>query len=1021
VYYVGVASGGVWKTTNSGITFTPVFDNEGSYSIGTVVLDPRNPNTVWVGTGENNSQRSVGYGDGIYRSDDGGRTWRNLGLKNSEHIGRIAIDPRDSRIVYAAAQGPLWGPGGDRGLYKSTDGGATWKQILKISDDTGVTDVALDPSNPDVVLAAAWQRRRHFYSLVNGGPESALYKSTDGGGTFRKVSGGLPAAPLGRIGFTFSPAQPSLVYARVEGENRGGGVYRSTDSGESWTKQNSFEGLPMYYGQIIADPKDPNTIFLGDTIMQISEDGGKTLRALGDRKRHVDTHTVWIDPQDTNYLMVGCDGGVYESFDKGRLWQFKSNLPVTQFYDVAVDNSKPFYYVYGGTQDNASLGGPSRTKSNAGILNSDWFVTVFGDGFQSRVDPEDPNTVYAEWQYGGLVRYDRKTGEHIGIKPVEAKGEAPYRWNWDAPLLISPHAHQRLYFGANFLFRSDDRGNSWRKVSPDLTRALDRDKLPVFGKIQNADAIAKHFSTAFYSNLSVIAESPKKEGLLYVGSDDGLIQVSENGGAWRKIDKINGIPSDSYVRRIVPSQHDENVVYAAFDNHQNSDFKPYLVKSTDKGVTWTPIQADLPERGSVYALAEDPVNPQLLFAGTEFGLFFTIDGGQKWIRLRGGLPTIAVRDIAIQKRENDLVIATFGRGFYVLDDYSALRDVKPALLEQESHLFKPRPGLLYMEMMPYGIRGVGFQGESFYTAENPPYGVTLTYYLKDSYKSLKQQRQDAQKEADRKKEAGPLPTREQLVAEADEEEPSVFLQITDSQNRVVRRIRGSNAKGMQRATWNLRVPPPALEGGRRGASADDDPFSEPPSGHFAAPGTYKAQLFKRVRGVSTALGAPQSFEVVADQQLPPATFEFRSRLDRLRRALTGASEAATSARTRLATAKRALEDSTADAKLQDEASALETRVQAILRKLRGNEVLARRQEIEAPSISDRLGQISGELGRTLQPPTKTHEDSFRIAQEELTQELAKLRTLIETDIKRLEREMEAAGVAHTPGRIPEIR
>jgi photosystem II stability/assembly factor-like uncharacterized protein len=618
IFYVGVASGGVWKTTNAGISFSPVFENEGSYSVGVVTLDPKNPNTVWIGTGENNSQRSVGYGDGVYRSDDGGKSWNNVGLKTSEHIGRIAIDPRDSNVVYVAAQGPLWGPGGERGLYKTTDGGKAWKQILKISDDTGVTDVAFDPANPEVLLAAAWQRRRHFYTLVDGGPESALYKSNDAGATWRKVKSGLPSDELGRIGFVFSSAQAGLVYARVEATARGGGVYRSTDSGESWTKQNPFEGLPMYYNQIYADPRDPNRIYLDDTFMRVSDDAGKTIRSLGERRKHVDSHVIWIDPDDTDFIMVGCDGGLYESHDRGKVWRFFANLPVTQFYDVAIDNAKPFSYVYGGTQDNASVGGPTRTKSTAGILSSDWFITVFGDGFTSKVDPEDPNTVYAEWQEGGLVRYDKRTGEHIGIKPQEGKGDAGYRWNWDSPLMVSPHSHTRIYFGANKLFRSDNRGDSWKAVSPDLTRALDRNKLPVFGKIQNADAIAKNGSTAFYSNISAVAESPRKEGLLYVGTDDGLVQVSDNGGgAWRKVDTFADVPQGVYVRRIVPSQYAETTVYVALDNHQNSDFKPYLLKSADKGATWTSIVGDLPARGTVYGLAEDPVNQNLLFAGTE--------------------------------------------------------------------------------------------------------------------------------------------------------------------------------------------------------------------------------------------------------------------------------------------------------------------------------------------------------------------------------------------------------------------
>jgi len=1021
-YYVAVASGGVWKTTNAGTTFTPIFDNEGSYSIATVVMDPRNPNVVWVGTGENNSQRSVGYGDGVYKSEDGGRTWRNMGLKTSEHIGRIAIDPRDSNVVYVASQGPLWGPGGERGLYKTTDGGKTWKQIHKVSDDTGITDIQIDPSNPDVLLAAAWQRRRHFYTLVNGGPESAMYKSTDAGATWRKLTGrGLPASELGRIGLGTSPAQAGLVYARIESNAENAGMYRSLDFGESWQKMSNYIGQPMYWGQVIPDPRNPNRIYLDDVQLRVSDDGGRTNRPVGERRKHVDNHAVWIDPDNTDYLLVGSDGGIYESWDGGRLWHFKANLPITQFYDIAVDNSKPFYYVYGGTQDNATWGGPSRTKSTAGIINTDWFVTVFGDGFQVRIDPEDPNTVYSEYQNGGLVRYDRKTSEAIGIRPIEGKGEAPYRWNWDSPLLISPHSHTRIYYGSQFLFRSDDRGNSWRKVSPDLTRAVDRDKLPVYGRILGVDAIAKHQSTAQYSNLSVIAESPKKEGLLYTGSDDGIVQVSENGGAaWRKVESFPGVPAGAYVRRIAPSQHAEGTVYVAVDNHQNSDFKPYLLKSADKGVTWTSVAGDLPERGSVYAFVEDHVNPNLLFCGTEFAAYFTLDGGKKWVRIRGGMPTIAVRDLAIQKRENDLVIGTFGRGIYVVDNYSALREVTPAMLEQESVLFKPRNELLYIEAVPFGTRGPGMLGESFYNASNPPFGVSFTYYLKDSYKSLKQKRQ----EAERGKKDLTVPDRQALLAEADEEAPSVFVAITDAQNRTVRRINASNAKGLQRVTWDLRTSSPTLGPPRApGAGDDDDTSGGPgaPSGHLVMPGTYKATLYKRVSGVTMQLGSAQTFDVQTEAPLAKETIDFHTRMDRIRRVMAGAMEAANTAKQRTAAARRAIADSPADLKLRDEATALDTRATQILRKLRGNEVLASRYIEETPSIQDRIQTINGELRRSLSPPTKTQEDSLKIASEELQVELGRIRTLLETDLKKLEREMEAAGVAHTPGRIPELK
>ncbi len=447
VFYVGAASSGVWKTVNGGASFQPVFDSQGSFSIGWIALDERRPNVVWVGTGERNSQRSVAYGDGIYKSEDGGRSWTNVGLKNSEHIGRVVISPKDSDTVYVAAQGPLWAPGGDRGLYKTTDGGKTWTQALKISEHTGVSDVVLDPRNPDVIVATAYQRRRHFFTMINGGPESAIHRSTDGGKTWKKVNTGLPDEELGRIGLAISPVNPDIIYANVEAANAKGGIYRSSDNGVTWEKRSDYNQGSMYYGDIFADPVNVDRVYIPDVLFQVSDDGGKTLRSLGQRNMHVDNHIIWVDPKNTNHLLVGNDGGLYRSFDRAATWIFFENLPLTQFYDVDVDNAAPFYNVYGGTQDNFSLGGPSRSRSEHGILNQDWFVTQGGDGFVSRVDPEDPNTVYAELQHGVIVRYDKRTGERIGIQPQEDKGGVPLRWNWDAPFIISPHSHTRLYIG----------------------------------------------------------------------------------------------------------------------------------------------------------------------------------------------------------------------------------------------------------------------------------------------------------------------------------------------------------------------------------------------------------------------------------------------------------------------------------------------------------------------------------------------------------------------------------------------
>jgi photosystem II stability/assembly factor-like uncharacterized protein len=1023
-YFVGVASGGVWKTINAGTTWTPVFDNEASYSIGAIVLDPKNPLVVWVGTGENNSQRSVSYGNGVYKSEDGGRTWKNVGLKSSEHIGRIAIDPKDSNIVYVASQGPLWGPGGERGLFKTTDGGKTWKNILNISENTGVTDVVIDPNDPNTIYCASYQRRRHMFTLINGGPESAIYKSTDAGATWNKLRTGLPTVELGRVGLAISPVDSNVIYATVEAADRKGGIFRSSDRGSSWERRNEFDSTAMYYARVVADPKEVDRIYVMNVFLMVSDDGGRTLRRLGEKSKHVDNHDIWIDPDDTDHYLVGCDGGVYESFDRGVNWDFKANLPVPQFYDITTDNAKPFYNIYGGTQDNYSFGGPSRTRSASGIINADWFVTQGGDGFRSQVDPEDPNTVYASLQHGVIVRFDKRTGERLGIQPQPARNDDPMRWNWDTPFIISPHLHTRIYMASDKLYRSDDRGDSWQVISGQLSRDLDRDKLPVMGKVWGIDAVAKNASTAFFGNASAVAESQKKDGLLYVGTDDGLVNITEDGGKnWRRIEKFPGVADMAYVSRIITSNHDADTAYVSFDNHQNADFKPYLLKTTDAGRTWVSLAGNLPKNGPVLAIAEDHVNPSLLFAGTEFGLFFTIDGGQKWIQLKGGLPTIAVRDLNIQKRENDLVVGTFGRGIYVLDNYAPLRSIKPELLRQEAAVFPVKDALMYIQSQPLGGRGKSFQGESFFTAENPAFGATVTWYLKEALKTRKEKRQEAEKEAERKRAPVGWPTREQLRAEEEEEAPAMVVTITDSGDRVVRRLTGPITGGLQRLTWDLRYPAANLSAP---PAPDADPDFEPPSGPLVMPGSYKAQVAKRVDGVVTPLGPPQEFQVVVDGQENmsvsdrTALVEFQQKANRLQRAASGATQAANALKPRLAAIKRAIaETPSLPARLYDDATALDKRTNEILRALNGDTAARQRNMNTPPSINDRVGYVVGAQRMSTSRPTQTQQNQYAAAAQDFEGVLGQLRQLIEVDLSRLEKQLEAAGAPWTPGRIPE--
>lgn len=1021
-YFAAVASGGVWKTTNAGVTWTPVFDNEGSYSIGCVTLDPKNPSVVWVGTGENNSQRSVGYGDGVYKSLDGGRSWQNVGLKASEHIAKIVIDPRDSDTIYVAAQGPLWGPGGDRGLYKTTDGGKTWNKLLNISENTGVGDFVIDPRNPDHIIAASYQRRRHVYTIINGGPESAIHRTTDGGKTWTKARGGLPGGDLGRIGLAASPSDPDTVYAIVEAGEKQGGIFRTTDRGVTWEKRNPFDQQGQYYSHLVVDPVNRDRVYVMNVNILVSDDGAKTLGNLGGRWKHVDNHEIWIDPKDPKYYLVGCDGGIYESFDRGENWQFKSNLPVTQFYDLTVEQTDtPFYKIYGGTQDNNTLGGPGRTMSGLGPSNQDWHVIVGGDGFQCQVDPKDPNVVYAEFQYGGLVRFNWRTGQRVSIQPKPGAGEPSLRWNWDSPLLISPHKNTRIYFCANRVFRSEDRGDSWTPVSGDLSRQLDRDKLPVFGKIMPPEAVFKHGSTSLFGNITAFAESPKKEGLLYVGTDDGLIQVTGDGGKnWSKIEKFTGVPDMTYVARIFASQHDSATVYAAFDNHKNADFAPYMLKSIDAGQTWISIAGDLPPRGNVLAFVEDHLDRNLLFCGTEFGLYFTLDGGVKWNRLKNGMPTIAVRDLVIQRSMNDLVVATFGRGFYVLDDISPLREAAADNLARPATIFSIRDSFQYPLRDQYWGRGKASLGETFYAAENPPYGTTITYHLKEALPTRKAKRKEAAKAPNAE-----YPSLDRLRAEAEEEEPAILFTIADSEGNAIRTMSGPTGAGLHRVNWDLRLPGASI--GRPAANVDadeDSPFRQS-GGPQVVPGKYLIGMSKRIDGVATHLAGPVPFQVkyVGPQAMPAEDLkeltEFQKQVIRLQRDLSAATGTAADLTTRLEQVKQALDQTpSAPPEARERARKLIADHRITTRALTGDSFLQSRNENAPASIAERVGEAVGATRQLTDRVTGTQREQFKIAREELSQVAAKLRQTVERDLKEMEQMLDKLGAPWTPGRLP---
>lgn len=1023
-YYVASSSGGVWKTTNAGTTFTPVFDNQGSYSIGCATMDPSDHNILWVGTGENNNQRSVSYGDGVYKSEDGGKTWKNVGLKTSEHIGMIAIDPRNTDVVYVAAYGPLWSSGGERGLYKTIDGGISWEAILTISENTGVSEVHLDPRDPDVVYAVAHQRRRHVWTLVGGGPESAIYKSTDAGKSWKKINRGLPGGDLGRISLAISSANPEIMYAIVEAQGNRGGFFVSTTSGESWERRSGYTARGNYYQELVADPKDPQRVYSMDTFLQVSDDGGSNWRSLGDRSKHWDSHALWIDPGNTDHYLNGNDGGVYESFDRGKTWKFMTNLPVTQFYKVAVDYAEPFYSVYGGTQDNYSLGGPSRTTSAHGIVSADWYTTQGGDGFESQVDPEDHNIIYAQSQHGSLVRFDKKSGETTGIKPKERKGEKAYRWNWDSPLLISPHSHTRLYFAANKVFRSEDRGDSWEVISDDLTRQIDRNKLEVMGRIWTMDAVAKNASTSQYGNIVAFDESPVQEHMLYAGTDDGLIQVTEDGGkSWRKIDKFPGVPEMTYVNEVLASHHDRNTVYAAFNNHKRGDFKPYILKSTDAGRSWESITSNLPERGSVYALAEDHVKKDLIFCGTEFGVFVSLDGGENWKQMKSGLPTIAVRDIAIQRRENDLVLATFGRGFYILDDYTPLRDCDEHTLSEEAHIFPVKDAWMFVEWSPLGTLGSrdkGFQGEMYYTAPNPPIGATFTYYLRESIQTLKDKREKEEQDAAKIKKPVYYPSYDEMKAEAAEETPYLLFTILDDAGHLVRELRAPASAGLHRITWDLRYP--ALNPTNM---RDASPTSSGPSSTLAMPGDYQVFLSKSVDGEEIRLTDPVMFKakVIGNTTLPAqdhaALIAFQKQVRELNRAVNAASSVIRDLGEKIPHFRAALKSVPADtSEILADIKALEAKVDEIQRKMFGDRLLRRLDKDAEPGLTSRMNGIVYDQWRSLSAPTQSQKDAFRIVAEEFPPLLEALKRIVEEDVKKIETRLEEVGAPYTPGRLP---
>jgi photosystem II stability/assembly factor-like uncharacterized protein len=894
--------------------------------------------------------------------------------------------------------------------------------VLDISENTGVNNVVLDPRNPDVLYATSEQRRRHVFTKIGGGPESAVYKSKDAGKTWNKIMTGLPSGDIGGMGIAISPVNPDILYLIMEAAGESSGFYRSLNRGASWEKMSSYASSGQYYNEIYCDPKDVDKVYSTETVSKVTTDAGKTWTAIGNNQRHVDDHAIWIDPGDTKHLYIGGDGGIYESFDAGKNYIFKSNLPVSQFYRVSVDNALPFYNVYGGTQDNNSMGGPSRNINRDGVVNADWKVTVGGDGFWVVIDPSDENLVYTESQYGNAALWDKKSEESVSIRPVPRKGEKTYRWYWDTPIVMSPHQKERIYMAANKVFRSDNRGKSWEVISDDLTRDEDRNKFKVMGKYWSVDAVAKDVSTSLWGLIVSLAESRVKKDLLYAGTDDGVIAVTEDGGKnWTRITSFPGIPEYTYVSDILPDRFDENVVYATFNNMLNDDFKPYILKSSDKGKTWSAIANKLPANGSIHSIEQDNINPSLLFAGSEFGFYFSIDGGNEWIEFKSGLPTIAVRDIALQERESDIVIGTFGRGIYILDDYSPLRIFRKEMLEKEAYIFPVKDSKMYVQS-----NGFDNQGSTYFKSPNPEFGTTITYFVKEVPKTAKAIRQEKEKALFAKGEPIPQPSIEDLDAEAKETKPYLIFTVTDESNNIVKRMYKAASKGVNRIVWNFtyesispvtttKYDPIGTTGGRRGGG-----------GIQAMPGNYKVSLAMFSRGEVKELSGPVPFVCqplglswfkTSDQK---AKYTWIEEASDFSRKMYGTMSYTSELVNKVNAVMQSIHQTpAASADLMKEAERIADELDKILFIFNGPEAKASQEEIPPMimPLSQRLGEMASASYGTSGDISIIGKEQLDILKSEFPPVLERVKKAGE-DLQKLDKQLDSVKAPWTPGRVP---
>lgn len=1006
-WYVAVGSAGVWKTENAGTTWTPLFDNQKSYSTGCVSIDPSSPSTVWVGSGENVGGRHVGYGDGIYRSDDDGKSWKNMGLGKSEHISKIIIHPENSQIIWVAAQGPLWSKGGERGVYKSTDGGNNWKQVLGNNEWTGATDLLIDPRDPQVLYAATWDRHRTVAAYMGGGPGTAIHKSTDGGESWTKIHNGLPRSNFGKIGLAISPQDPDVIYAAIELDRTKGAVFRSSNAGGSWTKMsNTVSGGtgPHYYQELYASPHKFDRLYLMNVRVLTSEDGGKTFTQLKERQKHSDNHVIVFKKDDPNYLMIGTDAGIYESFDLAENWKYHKNLPLTQFYKVAVNNHKPFYHIFGGTQDNGSAGGPSATDEREGISNKHWYKTLGADGHQSATDPEFNNIIYAETQQGGLHRVDLVTGEQVFIQPQARKGEPHERFNWDAPIIVSPHKSSTIYFASYRVWKSEDRGDSWTPISGDLTRNENRIELPIMGRQQSWDNAWDVNAMSNYNTITSLSESPLQKGLLYAGTDDGFIHVSENDGkTWTKVSVSQfGLPERSFVNDIRADLHDVNTVYVALDNHKEGDFTPFLYRSTDKGKTWKSMSSNIPENTIIWRIVQDHVNPELLFLATEFGIYVTLNSGQKWQKMKG-TPNMSFRDITIQREENDVVAASFGRGFYVLDDYSPLRNIARATESDKGMLFSPRKAKWYVPRS-----NLGNTGADFYTAKNPTYGAVFTYYLNDDYVTSKQSRKKRENVLDKGNENIPFVGYESLDQENSEEPAMVYITIKDKEDNIIKHLKSPARRGSHRIAWDMRYDsgtPINPNTSSRGW------FSRGP---MAIPGTYKASLAIEKNGVFTNIGNEVSFSLVPiyEGTLKGVSYEgyqnYLNDFTRLRTAIEILTHQTEKVKIYIKGLDKAVDQTEKmPSNFKVELFTLKQKFSGLVKQIEGSPSKNEIGERNPPSIASHFSVAYRGLSTTY-GPTKNHIQSMSLANEMLLEIESKVQAL-KREVQEFSKKLEDAG------------